>query len=195
MKLKGALISPASISRSWQRCLPSARKPPPRIRASVPRSREMAARNPTRIHLVEKLEKLVETYNLGTVDVEAFFEALKKLLGEMEEEERRAAREGLTEDELAIFDLLTKPDPKLTKAQEVEAKRIARDLLVKLQDKLSVLDWKAKQQTRADGPTTIRFTLNELPEEPYPQEMWNKKVDAVWLFVFSRSQQRIVSRY
>lgn len=155
----------------------------------------MAARNPTRIHLVEKLEKLVETYNLGTVDVEAFFEALKKLLGEMEEEERRAAREGLTEDELAIFDLLTKPDPKLTKAQEVEVKRIARDLLLKLQDKLSVLDWKAKQQTRADVQTTIRFTLNELPEEPYPQEMWNKKVDAVWLFVFSRSQQRIVSRY
>jgi type I restriction enzyme R subunit len=29
-------------------------------------------------------------------------------------------------------------------------------------------------------PSTIRFTLNELPDEPYPQEIWDKKVDAVW---------------
>src|SRR6478672_13166487 len=37
----------------------------------------------------------------------------KQLIAEMEEEERRAAREGLTEEELAIFDLLTKPEPRL----------------------------------------------------------------------------------
>jgi type I restriction enzyme, R subunit len=139
----------------------------------------MAARNPTRVHLIEKLEKLVETYNLGTLDVEAFFEALKKLIAEMEEEERRAAREGLTEDELAIFDLLTRPEPKLTKAQEIEVKKVARDLLLKLQDHLTVFQWQARQQTRAAVQSTIRFTLNELPEEPYPEQVWNKKVDAV----------------
>ena len=33
------------------------------------------------------------------------------LIAEMDEEERRAAREGLSEYELAIFDLLTKPKP------------------------------------------------------------------------------------
>jgi hypothetical protein len=44
--------------------------------------------------LVEKLEKLVEAYKLGTLGVEVFFEALKKFVAEMEEEERRAAREG-----------------------------------------------------------------------------------------------------
>ena len=54
----------------------------------------MAARSPTSVHLVDKLEKLVHTYNLGTLSVEAFFEALKKLVAEMEEEKRRAAREG-----------------------------------------------------------------------------------------------------
>lgn len=139
----------------------------------------MAARNPTRVHLIEKLEKLVETYNLGTLDVEAFFEALKKLIAEMEEEECRAAREGLTEDELAIFDLLTRPEPKLTKAQEIEVKKVARDLLLKLQDHLTVFQWQARQQTRAAVQSTIRFTLNELPEEPYPEQVWNKKVDAV----------------
>jgi type I restriction enzyme R subunit len=34
------------------------------------------------------------------------------------QEEHRAAREGLSEDELAVFDLLTKPKPKLSKTQE-----------------------------------------------------------------------------
>jgi type I restriction enzyme, R subunit len=162
--------------------------------AAERKAREMAARNPTRVHLVEKLEKLVETYNLGTLDVQVFFEALKKLVAEMEGEERRAAREGLTEDELAIFDLLTKPDPKLTKAQEVEVKKVARDLLIKLQDQFSVFQWQARQQTRAAVQSTIRFTLNELPEEPYPEEMWNKKVDAVWAYIFSRHQREGLAR-
>jgi type I restriction enzyme R subunit len=154
------------------------------------KAHDMAERNPTRVHLVEKLEKLVEAYNLGTVDVEAFFEALKALATEMSEEERRAARENLTEDELAIFDLLTKPKPKLTKAQELEVKKVARELLEKLQEQLAVDEWQAKQQTRAAVQSTIRFTLNELPEEPYPEPVWNEKVEAVWGFIFARRNQQ-----
>jgi type I restriction enzyme R subunit len=153
-------------------------------------SRTLAAGNPTRVHLVEKLEKLVEAYNLGTVGVEVFFEALKALVAEMEEEERRAARENLSEDELAIFDLLTRPEPKLTKAQELAVKKVARDLMEKLQEQLAVAEWQMKQQTRATVQSTIRFTLNELPEEPYPERVWNEKVDAVWAFVFARRQGR-----
>lgn len=152
------------------------------------KAHSMAARNPTRVHLVEKLEKLVEEYNLGTLGVEAFFEALKALVGAMDEEERRAAREGLSEDELAIFDLLTKPEPKLTKAQEVSVKKVARELLEKLQEQLAVEQWQSKQQTRATVQSTIRFTLNELPEEPYPEPVWKEKVDAVWSFIFARQQ-------
>lgn len=153
------------------------------------KAHDMAERNPTRVHLVEKLEKLVEAYNLGTVDVEAFFEALKALAAEMSEEERRAARENLSEDELAVFDLLTKPKPKLTKAEELEVKKVARELLEKLQEQLAVDQWQTKQQTRASVQSTIRFTLNELPEEPYPEPVWNEKVDAVWAFIFARRQQ------
>jgi type I restriction enzyme R subunit len=152
------------------------------------KAHDMAARNPTRVHLVEKLEQLVEQYNLGTLGVEAFFEALKALVAEMDEEERRAAREKLTEDELAVFDLLTKPKPTLAKAQEIAVKKISRELLEKLQEHLAVEDWRAKQQTRAAVQTTIRFTLNELPEEPYPEPLWNDKVDAVWAFIFARRQ-------
>ena len=65
-------------------------------------------------------------------------------------------------------------------------KKVARDLLEKLQEQLAVAEWQAKQQTRAAVQSTIRFTLNELPEEPYPEPVWNEKVDAVWAFIFAR---------
>ena len=102
----------------------------------------------------------------------------------MEEEERRAAREGLTEDELAIFDLLTKPEPKLTKAAGSGSEEVARELLEKLQGELLVPNWRAKMQTRAAVRAEIEVKLNQLPEEPYPELVWNTKVDAVWQFVF-----------
>ena len=147
--------------------------------------REMVAQNPTRLHLVEKLEKLVDSYNTETIDAKQFFERLKALIREMEEEQRRAAREQLTEEELAIFDLLTRPEPKLTKAQEVQVKKIARELLSKLKEHELVFQWRQRQQTRAGVLHAIRIELDKLPAEPYPDDLWNRKVDATWQFVFS----------
>ena len=40
--------------------------------------------------------------------------------------------EGLSEEELALFDILTKPEPVLTKAEEAEVKKACRDLLATL---------------------------------------------------------------
>jgi type I restriction enzyme R subunit len=150
------------------------------------KARKLAANNPTRQHLVERLEKLVADYNTGSVDAQQFFEALKAFIGEMDEEEQRAAREGLTEEELAIFDLLTNPEPKLSKEEEREVKRVARSLLEKLQDLTDALDWVRGQETRGAVWTEIRQRLNELPENPYPQALWDSKVEQVWDFVLRR---------
>lgn len=151
----------------------------------------MADANPTRLDLVEKLSEMVDAYNAGSIDAETFFEQLKAFVAELDDEERRAAREGLNEEELAIFDLLTRPEPKLTKAQEIEVKKIARDLLERLRDLLDAIDWTAGQQTRASVRSAIRVKLNELPEAPYPEAVWNTKVDAVWDFVLRRYGARV----
>ena len=147
------------------------------------KAQKMAKANPTRQHLVERLEKLVADYNAGSVDAEQFFAALKAFIGEMNEEEQRAVREGLTEEELAIFDLLTNPEPKLTKTEEQEVKRVARSLLEKLRDLTGAIDWVRGQETRGAVWTEIRQRLNELPENPYPQALWDTKVEQVWDFV------------
>jgi type I restriction enzyme R subunit len=96
--------------------------------ATEDRVSKMVAQNPTRKHLADRLEELVSAYNANSIDAERFFEELKQLVDEMDEEEQRAAREELTEEELAIFDLLTRPDPPLTKVEQVAVKAVAKEL-------------------------------------------------------------------
>jgi type I restriction enzyme R subunit len=150
------------------------------------KAKQMAEVNPSRLDLVEKLEKMVDAYNAGSIDVETFFAGLKAFIAELDEEETRAAREGLNDEELAIFDLLTRPEPKLTKAQEIEVKRVARELLEKLRELVAAVDWTKGQQTRGAVWSEIRMKLNALPETPYPQGIWDTKVDAVWQYVLAR---------
>ena len=148
--------------------------------------KKMAEANPTRVDLVGKLEKLVAEYNAGSIDAEKFFQALKEFVAGLSEEEQRAAREELTEEELAIFDLLTTPEPKLTKAEETEVKRVARVLLARLHELVDGLDWLRGQETRGAVWSEIRLRLNDLPQEPYPDALWNAKVSQVWDFVTRR---------
>ena len=154
--------------------------------AAEAKAASMAAANPARADLVARWEELVAAYNADTLDAAAFLAKLKDYCADLDEEERRHAREGLTEAELAIFDLLTRPEPKLTKAQEVEANAAARALLTKLKDLLTVRDWHTCQQPRAVVHSAIRYELDALPTKPFPEPVWEAKVEAVWQFVFSR---------
>ncbi|MFC3214193.1 type I restriction endonuclease subunit R [Novosphingobium panipatense] len=150
------------------------------------RARRMAEENPTRVHLIQRLELLVAAYNAGSIDADRFFRALKEFVTGLTKEEQRAAREGLTDEELAIFDLLTTPEPKLTNAQEIEVKVVARQVLGKLHELVDAVNWIGNQQTRGAVWTAIRQRLNELPEDLYPEPLWNTKVDQVWEFVLQR---------
>ena len=69
-------------------------------------------RNPLRMDFQQRFEEIVAAYNRekDQVTIEQTFEALLKLVQELDEEESRAVREGLDEESLAIFDLLEKPD-------------------------------------------------------------------------------------
>ena len=96
----------------------------------------------------------------------------------------------LTEEELAIFDLLTKPEPVLTDDERELVKASAKRLLAHLHDKL-VLDWRRKAATTADVRATIRDVLDaELPADPYPPEVFDAKVQAVFDHVAHRLRRR-----
>jgi len=139
-----------------------------------------ATRNPTRYDLVERIEELIATYNAGSLNIDEYLRRLVELSQSLTDEEQRAVVEGLSEEELAIFDLLTKPDPVLTGAERAVVKASAKRLLADLHDKL-VLDWRRKAATAADVRSSIRRLLDaDLPADPYPPEVFDAKVQAVF---------------
>jgi type I restriction enzyme, R subunit len=141
---------------------------------------ELIESNHTRIDFRERYLQLIDEYISGAKSIDVLFCMLVKFSKELNEEEQRYIREGLEiEEELAVFDLLTKPDIKLNKKETAEVKRIARQLLETLKRERFVLDWKKKVQTRAGVKLTIEKTLDLLPED-YILDLYNQKCDLVY---------------
>ena len=95
---------------------------------------------------------------------------------------------------MAIFDLLTKPDLKLTEQEEREVKRVAKTLLATLKQEKLVLDWKKQQTTRATVRLTIDTLLDELPRTYLP-DLYRQKCGAVYQHVFESYQGQGRSLY
>ncbi len=150
--------------------------------ASLLRDRAVGAarRNPTRFDLVERIEELIAEYNAGSLNIDEYLRRLIALSRDLSAEEQRAVTEDMSEAELAIFDLLTKPDPVLDDTEREIVKASAKELLAHLHDKL-VLDWRKKAATVASVRSEIRDVLDaSLPADPYPPDLFDAKVQAVF---------------
>ena len=117
------------------------------------------------------------------VTIEQTFEALLKLVQELDEEESRAIREGLDEESLAIFDLLKKPD--LSPPAIKRIKKVAVELLATLKaEKLKIDHWRDKEATRDAVRVAIHdFLWNEdtgLPVDAYTEEEVSIKSEDVF---------------
>jgi len=157
-----------------------------RLRGIINRKlEELLRKNKYRIDFQERLEKIVDDYNMGAIDIEQYFQKLTELINDLQGEEKRHIKEGLTEEELTVFDILIKPKLKLTKKKEQEIKTIAKDLLEKLKEQKFVLDWKKRTRTRADVQVTIEDILwKSLPEPPYSAEIKKEKCILVYQHVY-----------
>lgn len=116
--------------------------------------------------------------------MEEFFEALIALARSFDEEERRVVSEDLSEEELALFDLLTRPSPELSDKERVEVKKAARALLATLKQRALVLDWRKRQQARADVRTTIERALDDALPRSYTPELYEEKCALVYDHVY-----------
>jgi type I restriction enzyme R subunit len=143
----------------------------------------MVQLNRTRVDYLQKFQRLIEEYNAGSINVETFFKQLMKLAKELNEEEKRAVTEDLTEEELAVFDLLTKPEMELTAKDRKRVKAIARELLGMLKTKRLVLDWRKRQQSRAAVRLAIEEALEGLPVA-YTPALYRRKCETVYGHVF-----------
>jgi type I restriction enzyme, R subunit len=147
-----------------------------RLQASIEaRLRSLLNQNPTRIDLVERYEAIIAAYNQekDRPTIEQTFDQLLNFIQELSAEETRAIREGLTEEELALFDLLLKPD--LKPAERERVKQVAQDLLATLQaEKLDHDLWRENETTREGLRSFLHTYLyadtTGLPDPTYSAE-------------------------
>jgi type I restriction enzyme R subunit len=155
-----------------------------KLRTQISRKLSLMFRyNRSRVDYLEKFQKMIEEYNAGSMNLEEFFAQLLAFAQSLNEEEKRGISENLTEEELALFDLLTKPEPKLKKSEEVQVKKVARDLLETLKREKLVLDWRKRQQTRQAVRVCIEEILDQLPPL-YSPELYQTKCELTYQHVY-----------
>ncbi|WP_257295847.1 type I restriction endonuclease subunit R [Endozoicomonas sp. YOMI1] len=152
----------------------------------------MVARNKSRQDLQQKFKELVDEYNLGAYTAEEFFRKLQSFIQTLSDEESRTVREGLSEEEMAIFDLLSK-GVQLSEKDRNEVKKVAKDLTDRMKGVL-VLDWRKKQRTKARVRNFIEEMLDQLPEV-YDDNLWPRACDDVFLHIYDKYPGQGVSLY
>ena len=140
--------------------------------------KQMLNRNRTRTKFSERFKRIIDSYNAGGTENEDYYEQLVKLLEDLRQEDNRANKEGLTEAELEIYDLLI-AGKKLTQADEQKVKLSAKNLYKKLKDNrgsLLVVDWYKDEQPRAKLKHEVELSLNDDLPESYDKAAFDSKV-------------------
>jgi type I restriction enzyme R subunit len=153
----------------------------------------MLQRNPLRLDYHKRYQEIIAEYNKekDRITIEDTFAELLKFIDDLDEEDRRAMREGLSEEDLALFDLICKPDLKPKDRNRI--KNIARQLLDNLKDeKLRIDNWREKESTKAEVKTFIHDFLWDdttgLPVGVYSPEEVNEKTEIVFDHIFRQYQ-------
>jgi type I restriction enzyme R subunit len=149
---------------------------------------KMIRLNRTRADFADKFEALIESYNAGSRSIEELFEELVKLSNSLSEEQERHVRENISQEELVIFDILTRPAPELSADERAEVKKVARDLLARLEG-LLVLNWRQKSAARSQLKLTIEDMLDNGLPRAYTPELYHQKCSAVFEHVYESYPQ------
>ena len=150
--------------------------------------------NRTRTNFADKFEELIESYNSGSATIEALYTELLALSNSLNDEEQRHVRENMSEEELVIFDILTRPAPELSGEERTEVKKVAHDLLAKLKD-LLVLNWRQKSSARSQLKLAIEDTLDTGLPRAYTPELYREKCSAVFEHLYESYPERGLGVY
>jgi len=158
---------------------------------------QMVQENPIRMEFYDKYKTIIDEYNAGK-DIQAVqkaFDDLNEFMADdLSPEMQRAVREGLSEETLAIYDLLRKPE--LTAKEEIEVKKVAKQTLETLKaEKLKVERWRESEQVSSQVKVMISDALEYLPAAPYPDDELADMSLVVYQHVYSHYQGGGLSSY
>lgn len=130
--------------------------------------KQMVERNPLTVDYYKRYQEIIEEYNKGKDEtvIKETFRKLIELVNSYSEEEADTKREGLTDEQKAIFDIL-RQGKKLEEKEKKEIKKISIELLDELKkEKLRIEQWADKSITAAAVFNYVNKTLFEVL--PYP---------------------------
>jgi|SRR5450755_1133983 len=145
--------------------------------------KKMVRLNKNRLNYQEKFQRLIDEYNGGSFNVEVYYDKLIAFAQELKMEDQRTIAEQLTEEELTVFDLLTRPNITLSDKEKESVKMVACSLLATLKQEKLVLDWRKKQEARAQVQQAVEQALDSLPDV-YNQEIYLQKCIDVYQHVY-----------
>ena len=148
----------------------------------------MMKENPLRVSFYKKYQEIIEDYNKGKnlEDTEEAFNKLIDFVASLDQEEQRAIKEKVGNQEvLAIFDLLIE-GKELSKEDRDKVKQVSAKTLNELKkEKLKIERWRESQQIKAQIKTLIYDNLLYLPEESYTIEEVDSKTINVYQHIHS----------
>ena len=140
--------------------------------------------NRSRMDYQQKFEQMIAEYNAGTIGVDDFVEGLFNFVDELHQEDQRADAEEFSEEELAVFDLLTQREPHLTIPERDEVKAAVRKLLGTLKQEKLVLDWRKRTQSKAEVRSAIDIVLDEGLPKCYTEVLFNQKSEVIYQHIY-----------
>ena len=75
---------------------------------------------------------------------------------------------------------MTKPAIGLTEKEKKQIKAVAKELLQKVTKEKFVLDWRKRQQSRAQVRVTIEEVLDKGLPEKFPPDLYRQKCDVIY---------------
>jgi type I restriction enzyme R subunit len=150
---------------------------------------QMLAANPLRMNFEKKYQEIIAAYNADKdrATVEDTFARMTDLIASIDDEQMRAVRLGLTEEQLAVFDLLSRES--LSGAALEQVKQESRALLAEVQKLIAPLaQWTEKEQTQAEAEVFILdHVYQALPDPPYTEDDKRAAAALVYRHVWQQS--------
>jgi type I restriction enzyme R subunit len=151
---------------------------------------QMMKQNATRADFAERLQAIIDAYNAGSSSSDNYFAELVQFTKDLKEENERHIREGLTEDELELFDLLKKE--KMTKGETQKVKLAAKSLLHRLCEEappVLIQDWYKDTQSKERVKDAVQDVLDRFLPSSYERPLFTQKCDRVFDLMLNYASQ------
>lgn len=153
---------------------------------------QMLRDNSTRTDFATRLQGIIDSYNAGSSSADNYFQELVRFTNDLKEESERHIREGLTEDELELFDLLKKD--KMTKEETQKVRLAARSLLHRLREEspnVLVTDWFKDAQSKGRVRSAVESVLDEHLPKSYERIVFTEKCNNVFDLMVNYASQGV----